>query len=227
MPSRLALAAVALVPIAHACVDLGSAVTPSGTALLVRRRRGSVFPIGRAGGGRHRIGLRGRTPASGDCVPLALAHPASRSSGPCGSASSCGRRSPCSPSVRCGSPRSDSSPASCTPPDSRAIASRTGIQYDGWSLLSCAVATVASGLLFGLAHRVTLREAALLVEPTPSGRRGAHPTRPFLVGLPRGSRRAGGVVPGGTTHRFDAIAVQFEVAALAGVAMTSGFRAQR
>ena len=64
LPSRLALAAVALVPIAHASwIWLGG----HATGRLYRfDGAGDPVPDGRAGGGRHRIGLRGRTPASGD-----------------------------------------------------------------------------------------------------------------------------------------------------------------
>ena len=101
----------------------------------------------------------------------------------------------------------------------------TGFQYDGWSLLSSAVATVAAGLLFGLAtglpfakvrfwpSRLLLAAAALI------------PLVHFWWAYLEGHGGPGAWYLG--NYWFDTISVQFEVAALAGVAIASGLRAER
>ena len=101
----------------------------------------------------------------------------------------------------------------------------TGLQYDGWSVLSWAVATVAAGLLFGLAtglpfakvrfwpSRLLLAAAALI------------PLVHFWWTYLEGHGGPGAWYLG--NYWFDSIAVQFELAALAGVAIASGLRAKR
>ncbi len=101
----------------------------------------------------------------------------------------------------------------------------TGIQYDGWSLLSCAVATVASGLLFGLATGLPFAKLRFLPSRLLLAAAALIPLVHFWWAFLEGHGGPGAWYLG--NYWFDAIAVQFEVAALAGVAIASGFRAKR